>query len=115
MKTPVTWKARAGIALAVAVAVPWRLAYAYLSKNKVYVTITSKSLGAILILLAVMVFVVLPVYSIIVTQEIRKRRRVEKARFVAPESERIRTARRMAGRLADGRTPDIRADEQGID
>jgi signal transduction histidine kinase len=85
MKTTISRKAWAGIGLAVVGAVFWGLAYEYLNRNKVYVNITSKSLSTILILLTLMVFVVLPVYSIILTHEIRKRRRVEKALIQAKE------------------------------
>ena len=85
MKTTIRRKAWAGIGLAVAVAVLWGLAYEYFSRNKIYVNITSKSLGAILILLVLLVFVVLPLYSIILTHEIGKRRRAEKALIQAKE------------------------------
>lgn len=85
MKTTIRRRAWAAIGLAVVVAVVWGLAYEYFSRNKIYVNITSKSLGAILILLALMVFVVLPVYSVILTHEVRKRRRAEKALIQAKE------------------------------
>ena len=57
----------------------WICAYDYLIMHKVQVNITSKYFGAIFILMIVIIFVMLPVYSIVVTHEIRKRRRVEKA------------------------------------
>jgi signal transduction histidine kinase/DNA-binding response OmpR family regulator len=57
----------------------------YLSTHPVEVHITSKVVGAILVLVVVIIFVVLPVYSIIVTHEIRKRRQVEKALIQAKE------------------------------
>jgi signal transduction histidine kinase len=57
----------------------WILAYDYLITHKVQVNITSKYFGAIFILMIVIIFVMLPVYSVVVTHEIRKRRRVEKA------------------------------------
>ena len=57
----------------------WICAYDYLITHKVQVNITSKYFGAIFILMIVIIFVMLPVYSIVVTHEIRKRRRVEKA------------------------------------
>lgn len=63
----------------------WVAAYEYLTRHKLNVNITSKSLGAILILSVLMVFVVLPLYSIIVTHEIRKRRRMERALIQAKE------------------------------
>jgi signal transduction histidine kinase len=61
------------------------LAYLYLSRHKLEVHITSKIVGAIFVLVVIIVFVILPVYSIIVTHEIRKRRRVEKALIQAKE------------------------------
>jgi signal transduction histidine kinase/ActR/RegA family two-component response regulator len=85
MKTATRRKAWAGMSLAIVVAVLWGLVYEYLSRNRIYVHVASKSLGAILILLVLMVVVVLRVYSRIVTREIRKRRRVEKALIQAIE------------------------------
>lgn len=49
----------------------------YLSTHKIQIHITSKIVGVVSIFVFLTVFVVLPVYSIIVTREIRKRRRVE--------------------------------------
>lgn len=85
MKSQISRKTRTGICVALWTAALWILAYDYLSKHKVHVNITSKSFAAILILMIVIVFVVLPVYSIVVTHEIRKRRRVEKALIRAKE------------------------------
>ncbi len=84
MKTTNRRKAWLGIGVASVVAL-WVVAYEYLTRHKLNVNITSKSLGAILILSVLMVFVVLPVYSIIVTREIRKRRRMERALVQAKE------------------------------
>lgn len=85
MKSAISLKGRAGICLALWTIALWILAYDYLSKHKVQVNITSKSFAAILILTIAVVFVVLPVYSIVVTHEIGKRRRVEKALIQAKE------------------------------
>ena len=79
MKFPISRKVRVGICVTLWTAALWILAYDYLSKHKIQVNITSKSFAAIVILMIVIIFVILPVYSIVVTHEIRKRRRVEKA------------------------------------
>ena len=84
MKFTVSGKVRAGIGLAL-VAISGVRLYYYLLNHPVRINITSKSLGAIVLLVFLIVFVVLPVYSIIVTREIRKRRRVEKALIQAKE------------------------------
>lgn len=84
MKSP-SRKVRVRISLFLLTAALWILAYNYLSKHKIQVNITSKSFAAIFILTVVIVFIVLPVYSIVVTREIRKRRRVEKALILAKE------------------------------
>lgn len=84
MKTTNRRKAWTGIGVALVLAL-WVAAYEYLTRHKLNVNITSKSLGAILILSVLMVFVVLPLYSIIVTHEIRKRRRMERALIQAKE------------------------------
>jgi len=59
--------------------------YWYLSTHQINVHITSRVFMLILVLVIVIVFFVLPVYSVIVTNEIRKRRRVEKALISAKE------------------------------
>jgi len=59
--------------------------YWYLSTHQINVHITSRVFMLILVLVIVIVFFVLPVYSMIVTNEIRKRRRVEKALISAKE------------------------------
>jgi signal transduction histidine kinase/DNA-binding response OmpR family regulator len=53
--------------------------YYYLSTHRLNIPITSRAFMLTLVLFIVIVFVVLPVYSVIVTNEIRKRRRVEAA------------------------------------
>ena len=85
MKSPTIRRVRSGIGLTLLMAGLWGLAYYYLSRSQIHVNITSKSLAAIIIMVIVIVFVVLPVYSIIVTREIRKRRRVERALIEAKE------------------------------
>jgi signal transduction histidine kinase/DNA-binding response OmpR family regulator len=79
MRFPMSRKVRAGICVTLWTIALWILAYDYLSRNKIQVNITSKTFGAIVVLMIVMIFVILPVYSIVVTHEIRKRRRMEKA------------------------------------
>jgi signal transduction histidine kinase/DNA-binding response OmpR family regulator len=59
--------------------------YYYLSTHQINVHITSRVFMLILVLVIVIVFFVLPVYSVIVTNEIRKRHRVEKALIRAKE------------------------------
>jgi signal transduction histidine kinase len=79
MELLISRKVRVGICVTLWTAALWICAYDYLSKHKIQVDITSKSFAAIFILMIVMIFVILPVYSVVVTHEIRKRRRVEKA------------------------------------
>ncbi len=79
MKFTISRKVRVGICVTLWTAALWICAYDYLITHKVQVNITSKYFGAIFILMIVIIFVMLPVYSIVVTHEIRKRRRVEKA------------------------------------
>jgi signal transduction histidine kinase/DNA-binding response OmpR family regulator len=57
----------------------------YLSTIKINVHITSRIVAVVFVLVILIVFIVLPVYSVIVTHEIRKRRRVEKALMLAKE------------------------------
>jgi len=51
----------------------------YLSTIKIELHITSRIVGMVLVLFILILFVVLPAYSVIVTREIRKRRRVQEA------------------------------------
>jgi PAS domain S-box-containing protein len=51
----------------------------YLSTKKIELHITSRIAATVFVLFILIVFVVLPVYSLIVTREIRKRRRVQEA------------------------------------
>jgi signal transduction histidine kinase/DNA-binding response OmpR family regulator len=85
MKFPLSRSVRVGLGVTLLMAGLLGLAYDYLSTTKIYINITSKSIAAIILLVVLIVFVVLPVYSIIVTREIRKRRRVEKALIQAKE------------------------------
>lgn len=57
----------------------------YLSTTKINIHISSRTVALVFILVVLIVFIVLPVYSVIVTREIRKRRRVEKALILAKE------------------------------
>ena len=59
--------------------------YWYLSTHLINVHITSRVFMLVLVLVVVIVFFVLPIYSVIVTNEIRKRHRVEKALICAKE------------------------------
>ncbi len=59
--------------------------YYYLSTHQINVHITSRVFMLVLVLVIVIVLFVLPVYSAIVTNEIRKRHRVEKALIRAKE------------------------------
>jgi signal transduction histidine kinase/DNA-binding response OmpR family regulator len=60
-------------------------AAAYFSVHKIEVHLTSKITALITIFVVLVILVVLPVYSVIVTHEIAKRRRVEKALIRAKE------------------------------
>src|SRR6266403_4533598 len=79
MKLPISRRVRVGTCVTLWTAALWILAYDYLITHKVQVNITSKYFGAIFLLMVVIIFVIVPVYSIVVTHEIRKRRRVDKA------------------------------------
>jgi signal transduction histidine kinase/DNA-binding response OmpR family regulator len=59
--------------------------YNYVSTHVIKLHITSRAFIFILVLFIVIICVVLPVYSVVVTNEIRKRRRVEKALVQAKE------------------------------
>ena len=63
--------------LAVLVVCLTGLVFSYLSTHQIHLHITSKTFVFTLVLFIMVVFVVLPVYSIIVTNEIRKRKRAE--------------------------------------
>jgi len=84
MKLPFSGKVRASIGFALWIAVLLGTGY-YLSTRKIEIHITSKVAGAIAIFVILLVFVNLPVYSVIVTHEIRRRKRVEKALVAAKE------------------------------
>src|SRR5690242_9185002 len=76
MKFRLSARVRAGLTLLILGLVG--LSY-YLSKTKIEVHITSRIVALIFVLVLLIVLVVLPVYSVIVTREIRKRRRMEEA------------------------------------
>lgn len=57
----------------------------YLSTTKIHISLTSKTLALVVVMIFLIVFLVLPVYSVVVTREIRKRRRVEQALLLAKE------------------------------
>jgi PAS domain S-box-containing protein len=76
MKFPFKPRVRAGIALLFLGLAG--LSY-YLSTTKIELHITSRIVAAVFVLVILIIFVVLPVYTIIVTRQIRKRRRVEEA------------------------------------
>src|SRR3979411_2882214 len=60
------------------------LAY-YLSTAKIEVHLTSRLFGLIFFAVILVLFVVVPMYSIVITREIRKRRRMEVALVRAKE------------------------------
>jgi signal transduction histidine kinase/DNA-binding response OmpR family regulator len=82
MKFPFSPRVRSGLSLLVLGLVG--LSY-YLSTTKLEFHITSRVVALVFVLVILIIFVVLPVYSIIVTREIRKRRRVEEALIRAKE------------------------------
>jgi signal transduction histidine kinase/DNA-binding response OmpR family regulator len=84
MKFALSRRVRIGLGVALLAAGLLGLAY-YVSTTKVEVQITSRIAAMIFGLVVVILFVVLPGYSIIVTREIRKRRRVEGALVKAKE------------------------------
>src|SRR6267143_3752552 len=93
MKFPFSPRVRATLGLVLCIAVLLGAAY-YLSTRKIEIHITSNIIGAVFIFVLLLVFLVLPVYSIIVTREIRKRRRMEKAlRQAKDEAEREQVQR----------------------
>jgi len=85
MKFTLSRRVRVRLGLALLTVALWVSAYEYLSRTKIQVNITSKSLAAIIFLVFLIIFVVLPVYSVIVTREIRKRRRAERGLIQAKE------------------------------
>ncbi|MGB2901713.1 MAG: PAS domain S-box protein [Candidatus Acidiferrum sp.] len=76
MRFPFRPRVRAGLALLILALAG--LSY-YLSTTKIELHITSRIVATVFVLVILIVFVVLPVYTVIVTREIRKRRRVEEA------------------------------------
>jgi signal transduction histidine kinase/DNA-binding response OmpR family regulator len=77
------WSWAIGLALSFACLVAG--VYYYLSTHQINIHITSRTFMFALVLFIVIVFFVLPVYSVIVTHEIRKRHRVEAALIAAKE------------------------------
>jgi signal transduction histidine kinase/CheY-like chemotaxis protein len=84
MKLPLSRRARIVLGFGLWISVLAGCGY-YLSTRKIELHITSKIAGVVFIAVILIVFVILPVYSVIVTHEIRKRRRVEKALILAKE------------------------------
>src|SRR5579859_959419 len=68
---------RLGVCLALFFVCLTALVFQYLSTHQIQLHITSRIFILALVLFIMIVFVVLPVYSIVVTHEIRKRRRAE--------------------------------------
>ena len=85
MKSPLSrrWSLALGLALSFVCLVA--AVYYYLTTHKINIHITSRAFMLALVLFIVIVFFVLPVYSLIVTNEIRMRHRVEKALIRAKE------------------------------
>jgi signal transduction histidine kinase/DNA-binding response OmpR family regulator len=85
MKSPLSrrWTLALGLALLFVCSVV--ALFYYLSTHEIHMHITSRIFMLALVLVVVIVVVVLPAYSIIVTHEIRKRRRVEAALIRAKE------------------------------
>lgn len=84
MRLPFSRRARVVLGFSLWIAVLLGAAY-YLSTRKIEIHITSKLVGVVAIGVILLVFVILPVYSVIVTHEIRRRKRVEKALLLAKE------------------------------
>jgi signal transduction histidine kinase/DNA-binding response OmpR family regulator len=84
MKLPFSGRIRVILGFGLWIAVLMGGAY-YLSTHKVNINITSKIAAVVAIGVILTVFIILPVYSVIVTHEIRKRRRMEKALIQAKE------------------------------
>ncbi len=68
------------------------LAFQYLSTHQIQLHITSRIFILAIVLFIMVVFVVLPVYSIVVTHEIRKRRRAE-ADLIRAKEEAVRASK----------------------
>src|SRR2546423_11423461 len=84
MMYPFTRRKRIALTVALVIAVYAGLVY-YLSTTKLHINITSKTVGLVVVMVFVIIFLVLPVYSVIVTHEIRKRRRIERDLIQAKE------------------------------
>src|SRR6266403_2280482 len=85
MKYALSQRWRLGLVLGLLFACLVTAVYRYVSTHQINVHITSRVFMLLLVLIIVIVFFVLPVYSVIVTNEIRKRRRVEAALIRAKE------------------------------
>ena len=84
MKLPFSGRVRITIGFALWMAALLGAAY-YLSRHKIEIHITSKILAVAAIFVVLVIFIILPVYSVIVTHEIRRRKRVEKALILAKD------------------------------
>lgn len=84
MKIAVSRKMRIAIGVAVSIGV-FALLVLYLSTTRLEVRITSRFMAQVFVAVVLIVLVVLPVYSVVVTREIRKRKRMEKALIRAKE------------------------------
>ena len=84
MGFPLSRRKHIGLGVALVIAVYAGLVY-YLSTTKLHINITSKSVALVVVMVFVIIFLVLPVYSVIVTHEIRKRRRIERDLIQAKE------------------------------
>ena len=76
MGRPFAGKVRAFIGYGLWIAVLLASAY-YLATHKIQINITSKIVAIVFIFVFLTIFIVLPVYSVIVTREIRRRKRIE--------------------------------------
>lgn len=85
MKSPLSRGWNLGLGLALLFVSLVTAVYSYLSTHQINIHATSTVFMLTLVLVIVIVFAVLPVYSVIVTNEIRKRRRMEKALILAKE------------------------------
>jgi signal transduction histidine kinase len=84
VKLPFSRRVRVAFGFGLWIAVLLGAAY-YLSTRKIEIHVTSKVVGAGLIAVFLIVFIILPVYSVIVTHEVCERRRIEKALILAKE------------------------------
>jgi signal transduction histidine kinase/DNA-binding response OmpR family regulator len=85
MKYPLSRRWSIGFGLALLFVCLVELIYSYLSTHQIQLHITSNIFILLLVLVIAIVFFVLPVYSVIVTREIRKRWRTEAALILAKE------------------------------